>query len=123
MLAIDFMAYARKVQVKKLNLKTFVDFQENLIQTLSYQKIAAGLISHLTCTMNRALNTMSVPTGGININICRLDQPLPIEMDKFWCSSENKANFQMFFIRHIETKTFIPWWITRFQCHNVCKSF
>ena len=31
MIAINFMAYARTVQVKKLNLKTFGDFLENLI--------------------------------------------------------------------------------------------
>ena len=35
----------------------------------------------------------------INITISREDQPLPVEMERFWSSSENKVNLQQFFIR------------------------
>ena len=35
MLIIDFMAYARKVPVKKANLKTFLDFLEHLWSTFT----------------------------------------------------------------------------------------
>ena len=39
---------------------------------------------------------------GILTNITRFDQPLPVDMDKFWSLNENKVNFQQFFIKWVK---------------------
>ena len=41
-------------------------------------------------------------TQGILTNITRFDQPLPVDMDKFWSLNENKVNFQQFFIKWVK---------------------
>ena len=35
------------------------------------------------------------------LSIRRSDQPLPVEMDRFWASCENKVRFQEFFTKWI----------------------
>jgi mRNA deadenylase 3'-5' endonuclease subunit Ccr4 len=37
--------------------------------------------------------------NGFVTTISRSDQPLPIEMNCFWCLAENKKNFQQFFVK------------------------
>ena len=107
MLEIDFMVYARKVQVKKLNLKTFGDFLENLIRTFSFLSNDCRRVDIVFDLYNEQSIKYYEHTrrgksdGGIKINIRRLDQPLPTDMDKFWCSSENKASI---LLKHIKIK-------------------
>ena len=48
----------------------------------------------MTCSWTRTSKNMSV-TSETN----RMDQPLPIEMDRFWSSTENKMLLQQFFMK------------------------
>ena len=36
---------------------------------------------------------------GVLTNVCTLDQPLPVEMKKFWALSDNKVSLQQILIK------------------------
>ena len=44
-------------------------------------------------------------SDGIVTAINRMDKPLPIEMDRFWSSTENKVLLQQFFIKWLSEPT------------------
>ena len=108
---IDFMAYARKIdsRMKKYNLKTFGDCMANLWNTFQRFSAYSDRIdilfdnypnNSIKAGERKRRNAIGV---GIKINISHFDQPLPVlsEMPKFWACTENKINFQQFFIRWI----------------------
>lgn len=105
-IVIDFMAYARKVPVIKQKLKTYRDFMTHIWN--SFQSISA------TCTridiifdlyhdqsIKASERKRRAKNDGIVTFITNLNQPLPIEMDKFWGISKNKVALQQIFIQFI----------------------
>ena len=102
-IVIDFMAYARKVPLKKLKLRTFEDFANNLWKTFRYLSRDSSRIDivfdlYLKDSVKQYERDRRSKTDPINTSIRRRDQPLPVEMDRFWASSDNKIYFQQFFI-------------------------
>ncbi|KAG1654620.1 Ionotropic receptor 25a [Nymphon striatum] len=103
---IDFMAYARKVAVTKLKLKTFGDMAAQLWNTFSamastckridvvFDVYEAGSI----IDFERLRRSTVDP---IEVSINRSDTPLPIDLGRLWASISNKSKFEAFFIRWI----------------------
>ena len=110
MIAIDFMAYARRVQVTKLKLATYGDFFTQLCGTFSYLSRDCSRIDiifdlYLPESIKEYERNRRGKFDAINTNITRLDQPLPVDMNRFWSSAENKVRLQQFFIKWI-TETY-----------------
>ena len=106
MIVIDFMAYARKVPVKKLNLKTFGDFVQNLWKTFCYLSKDAKRIDiifdlYIDDSIKQFERNRRSKSESIETTIKRNDQPLPKELDKFWASNENKMKLQQHFIKYV----------------------
>ena len=106
MVVIDFMAYARKVVVLMLKLITFGDFVRHLWQSFFY--ISRGC-SRMDIIFNLYIEQSIIEhereqrnqTDGIKTAINRLDQPLPVDMKRFWSSTTNKVGLKQFFIRWV----------------------
>ena len=103
MIVIDFMAYARKVPVKKLKLKTYGDFVKKLWNTFSYLSRYCNRIDiifdlYLQHSIKQFERDRRGKHDAINTTISQVDQPLPVDMDRFWSSAENKVRFQHFFL-------------------------
>ena len=101
MVIIDFMGYARKVPVKTMKLNTFSDLAENLTfeglsRTCSRTEIIFDLYHESSIKGSERSRRSKRP--GVYTAVSRLDQPLPVELDKFWSVSSNKVSFQQFFI-------------------------
>ena len=105
------MAYARRVPVKKLKLKTYEDLFNNLWKTLCYLsrdycRIDTGFDLYLKDRVKQYERERRRKADPVNTVIRRSDQPLPVEMDRFWASCEKKVRFQQLFIKWI-TENFI----------------
>ena len=103
---IDFMAYARKVPVKKANLRTYEDFIKNLWNTFTHIAKNSNRIDiifdlYLEGSIKQNERDRRKKSTPINVTICSTDQTLPVEMDSFWSSSKNKVELQMCFINWI----------------------
>jgi len=101
---IDFMAYARKVAVKKLNLMTFGDLVKKLWNTFIYLSRDCNRIDiifdlYLQQSIKQCERDRRSKHDAINTIISRTDQPLPVDMESFWSSTENKVRLQQFFIK------------------------
>ena len=100
--AIDFMAYARKVAVSKLKLKTFGDFAKHLWQMFSHLSRGCSRLDiifdlYIEQSIKEHERERRSKMDGINAAINRRDQPLPVDMNRFWSSTTNKVRLQQFF--------------------------
>ena len=90
---IDFMAYARKVLIKKPNLKTYKKFFIRTWNNLAFfPSHAIDWILFLMCTKKTGSEQVSENDKRqlkvkIKIIISGFDQPLPAEIDRFWSVS------------------------------------
>ena len=112
MVVIDFMAYARKVATKKMNLITYKDFFKVLWKTFSSLYIGCNCMDivfdlYLEQSIKQSERSKRSKLEPIDTNISSNRQQLPVEMDRFWASSDNKMKFQQAFID----------WIT-FHCQS-----
>ena len=83
---IDFMAYARKVAVKKLNLMTFGDLVKKLWNTFIYLSRDCNRIDiifdlYLQQSIKQCERDRRSKHDAINTIISRTDQPLPVDME------------------------------------------
>ena len=106
MIAIDFMAYARKVAVSKLKLKAFGDFAKHLWQTFSHLSRGCSRLDiifdlYIEQSIKEHERERRSKADGINTAINRRDQPLPVDMNRFWSSTTNKVRLQQFFINWV----------------------
>ena len=104
MVAIDFLAYARKIPVAKLKLKTFGEFVMHLWHTFCFLSRNCSRMDiifdlYLDQSIKEYECNQRNKSDGIVTAINRMDQPLPIEMDRFWSSTENKVRLQQLFIK------------------------
>ena len=104
LIVIDFMAYARKIPTKKANLKTFGDFVTKLWNTFSSLASNSTQIDivfdiYLDDSIKACERARRQTLDAILTVVSREDQPLPVDMKRFWASSENKASFEQFFIK------------------------
>ena len=102
-LVIDFMAYCRKVAIKKLCLNTYSDFSKHLLSTFqnifqTSQRIDIVFDLYLDQSIKQGERNRQKNKGCIEITIKSANQTLPIEMDKFWESSSNKMQLEQIFI-------------------------
>ena len=96
------MAYARKVPIKKQNLKTYNDFFTCLWKTFiclseicNRVDIAFGVYNEQSIKGSECRRRTKVE--GIETIITGFDQPLPVELDRFWPVSKNKIALQQLF--------------------------
>ena len=113
MVVIDFMVYARKVTTKKMNLITYKDFFKVLWKTFSLLSIGCNRMDivfdlHLEQSIKQAERSRRSKLLPIDTNISSNKQQLPVEMDRFWASSDNERKFQQAFID----------WMTTFHCQS-----
>ena len=99
---INFMAYARKVPIKKQYLKTYNDFFTSLWRTFISLSGTCNRVDivfdvykehSIKCSERRRRTKVE----GIETMITDFDQPLPVEIDRFWPVSRNKITFQQLF--------------------------
>ena len=98
-----FMAYARKVATKKMNLITYEDCFKVLWKTFSSLSIdcnSTDIAFHLYLeqSIKQAERSRRSKSEPIDTNFSSNKQQLPVEMDRFWGSSDNKIKFQQAFI-------------------------
>ena len=110
-IVIDFMAYSRRVPIKKLNLTSFKDLFETLLHTFEQlskhcTRIDIVFDLYLKDSLKEYERMRRSKVDPIETLIVRYDQPLPVEIDRFWASSTNKTKLQ---------KTFIQWIINNFN--------
>ena len=88
-IVIDFMAYCRKVPVKKLQLQTYEDLANNLWQT--FQKISSNSARidivfdlYLDQRIKQGERTRRSKGAVVETKIFTIKQTLPVELEKFW---------------------------------------
>ena len=107
MTVIDFMAFSRKVPIKKLKLKTYEQMFQHLWSTfdkLSSESNRLDIIFDIYLNnsikqQERDRRTKSAATETI---ISEVKQDLPVDLDSFWGSSSNKMQLQQCFIDWIK---------------------
>ena len=105
-LIIDFMAYCRKVPIKKLLLKTYEDLARHLWGTFqglstTSQRIDIIFDLYLDRSIKQGERNRRSKEGVVETTILQLNQALPVEMEKFWGSSSNKMQLEQIFIEWV----------------------
>lgn len=108
-LVIDFMAYARKIPPKKMKLLTFEDFFKVLWQIFStlskgYSRMDIVFDVYLRQSIKEGERSRRSKSDPIETNIATTKQQIPVEMDRFWGSSENKMKFQQAFAKWLSSE-------------------
>ena len=98
------MAYAQKIPTKKMMLATYEDFFKALWRTFSSLskgcfRIDIVFDTYLRHSIKQGERNRRSELDPIETNITSVKQQLPVEMDRFWPSSENKMKFQQSFIK------------------------
>ena len=96
---IDFTAYARKLSIKKQNLKTYNDFFISLWSTFSFLFKSRNQLDivfdvYREKTIKESERRWRTTGEGIETIISGFDQPPPVEIDQFWSVSRNKTALQ-----------------------------
>ena len=107
-LIFDFMAYCRKVPIKKLKLRTYEDLwsifnnpssNANRIDIVLDVYLEKGIKQQERNRLGKKFPVVETKINSIRHN-------LPVELDKFWGSSNNKMQLQ---------KVFITWLCDRYS--------
>ena len=103
-IVIDFMAYAQKDPTKKMMLTMYEDNFKALWRTFSSlskdcSRIDIAFDVYLRNSIKQGERNQRSKLDLIETNITSIKQQLPVEMDRFWSSSENKMKFQQSFIK------------------------
>ena len=97
---IDFMAYARKVPIKKQNPETYNDFFTCLWKTFISLSETCNRVDIVFVYNEQSIKGSKrrrrTKVEGIKA-ITSFDQPLPVELDRFWPVSKNKIALQQLF--------------------------
>ena len=98
------MAYARKVPTKKMMLTTYEDYFKALWRTFSSLSKDCSQIDivfdvYLRHSIKQGERNRRSKLDPTETNITSIKQQLPVEMDRFSSSSENKMKFQQLFIK------------------------
>ena len=104
---IDFMAYTRKLPVKKLKLKTFEDMNMKLWDIFAKLASKSKRIDILfdVYKQGNIKDLERIRRGKVDaIEVASLQRntPLPVETERFWALPLNKGKFQAFFINWIQ---------------------
>ena len=88
MITIDFMGYARKIPVKKMNLHNYVDFAMALWKTFlnlskHCDRIDVIFYLYLQQSIKQDERNRRTKADPIEVRISHFEQQLPIEMDRF----------------------------------------
>ena len=91
-IVIDFMVYARKVPVKKMNLVCYEDLLGALWKTFSSLSKGSTRIDivfdlYPQQSIKQGERNQRRKLEPIETNISTIKQQLPVEMDRFWSSS------------------------------------
>ena len=105
---IDFMAFCRKVPIKKSRLRTYEDFFNALWSTfdsISRKSNRIDIVFDLYLE-NSIKEQERSRRGCENANetiITSFKQSLPVDLDSFWASADNKVQLQQKFIDWMKT--------------------
>ena len=113
-LIIDFMAYCRKVAVKKLGLENYDKFAEHIL-TMFLSLGSSSDEIHIIFDIfqdsfknyeriRRLQSKTKKKLKAIPVTILSGEQKLPASMESFWPLSSNKLQLQRFIISHIREK-------------------
>ena len=100
---VDFMAYVRKVPIKKKNLKTYSDLFNDLWSTFTFLSSSCNRIDiifdvYKDQSVKSSERKRRATVEGIETIINTMEQTLPVEMDRFWSLPDNKTALQQTFI-------------------------
>ena len=106
---IDFMAFARKVPVKKKKLNSYNDLFDSLWNTFntlatSCERIDIVFDVYVEHSVKASERRRRATVEGIETMISTFDQILPVEMERFWSLSANKTALQQLFIKWVLNK-------------------
>ena len=105
MVVVDFMGYARKVPIKKLNLRPYHDFANHMWNTINKLSFNAARIDivfdlHILQSIKQDERNRRGGIEGISTIITFPDQQLPIDMDMFfikWLTEHYSGNQPLYF--------------------------
>ena len=103
---IDFIAYARKVLIKKENLKTYNNFFISLWSMFSflfelYNRLDTAFDVYKENSIKTNQQRRKTTVQGIETIISGFDQLLPVEIDRLWSVSNNRSARQQLFTKWI----------------------
>ena len=98
------MAYARKVLIKKENLKTYNNFFISLWSMFSflfelYNRLDTAFDVYKENSIKTNQQRRKTTVQGIETIISGFDQLLPVEIDRLWSVSNNKSARQQLFTK------------------------
>ena len=108
MIIFDFMAFCRKVPIKKLKLSTFEELFQNLWSTFSCLSSKSDRLDivfdiYLENSVKQQERDRRGKSKATEAIITNVKQALPVDIEAFWCSSNNKMLLQQRFIDWIQT--------------------
>ena len=102
---VDFMAVVRMLPVKKFKLKTYdnfaaalKDFIMDYARGTSRIDIIFDVYNSYSIKYTERNSRAQSGSGGITVKIKKDEQKLPVDMNSFWESIENKSQLQSFFM-------------------------
>ena len=106
MVVVDFMALVRKTPTKKLGLKTYGDLAKELCERIfnlvpNWSEIRLDVIFDVyhTCSIKDAeRDSRQQGTSSVTVTISNDIQRLPVNMELFWASNDNKMRLQKYFL-------------------------
>ena len=99
MIVFNFMAYSRKVPIKKLKLLTYGDMFNhlwNIFKAIGKEAARIDIIFdlYLERSIKEQERSRRGKTESVDVSISNWNQHIPIDVEKFWSSGSNKAQFQ-----------------------------
>ena len=110
MIAIDFMVCAKKVRVKKDNVRTFGYFcqkVQDLILNLAIDSQQIDIIFDIYLKNSikvSARKSRKKSIESVTVSIYQDNQQLPSAIDSFWASESSKEALQMHYIKWVSAK-------------------
>jgi len=107
-IVFDFMAFCRKVPIKKMKLCTFEDLFKSLwftFQHLSSKSSRLDIVFdiYLENSVKQQERDRRIKKQVTETIITNVQQALPVEIQSFWGSSSNKMQLQQSFINWMQT--------------------
>ena len=96
---VDVMANVRKIKTKTRETKTFGEFVHNFLNFVKNSAHGASRVdlvfdSYLDKTIKDSERKRRARTSAVELNKVERETPLPVQIEKFWPSSKNKANLE-----------------------------
>ena len=96
---VDVMANIRKIKTKPREIKTFGEFVHIFLNFVKHSANGSSRVdlvfdSYLEKTIKDSERKRRARTPAVELNKVERETPLPVQMEKFWPSSKNKASLE-----------------------------